>query len=574
MARIAVVALVVLFSLTQCLGEPTAVVQTTTGPVRGEVKQTAWHQIPYNKFTGIPYAEPPLGNLRFKPPVPIKPWSSVFEAVKEPDNCPQVDFFSGDYIGVEDCLFINVMSRNLGNSTKKPVMVWIYGGAFFAGYSNTSLYGPDFFLEEDVVFASFNYRLGAPGFLALEHPDAVGNAAMKDQLLALQWVRDNIAAFGGDPDQVTLFGESAGSVSVALHVLSEKSKGLYKRVIQQSGTPLCQWGFHTPSKAYQNARALAVNLGYNGATDEGIVDFLRGVPIEDMVRKTLQVDYGFLPFRPTIENTDIVKDGSAFLTDCPIEMYKAGKFNKVPTLMGFNNDEALFFLNYMVGNDTNRSQAIAQLMKNSMGISGIVDQVLGTVSGAMFDMIPDSMVKTLLDVMTNIMFKGPIDLTQRLLSTANPGNPLFYYMLSYQSQWNIHEMVGDTVNGTAHVDDIGYLFNVLPLNAPTDPSHPFNVFRKKMVTLWANFAKQGHPTPLYPQTKGPSFNVRWLDSKATGAQLEINEEAVMRPRMIDAMTESYLLGLKDRLPSETGCKTSTTSKTSTSSGGLLSLLLR
>ncbi|XP_076286493.1 juvenile hormone esterase-like [Lasioglossum baleicum] len=559
MVRVAVVALVVLLSLTQCLGEETEVVQTTTGPVKGIIKKTSWHDMRYNAFFGIRYAEPPVGDLRFKPPVPIKPWSAVLNADKETPVCPQVDFFTGNYMGVEDCLFINVMSRELGNSTLKPVMVWIYGGAFFAGYTNTSLYGPDFFLEQDVVYVSFNYRVGCLGFLALDHPDAVGNAALKDQVLALKWVQANIAAFGGDPNQVTIFGESAGATSVGLHVLSEQSKGLFKRVIQQSGTPLCQWGFHTPEKAYQNARALAVNLGYDGVGDADLLAFLRSVPIEKMVNMTLQVDYGFLPFRPTIENLDNIKDGSAFLTECPIELYKTGKFTKLPTLMGFNKDEGLFFLNYMVGKDGNHANAIASLLKNSMGTSGPVDLILGSMSGAVFSLAPGPLLKTILDVMNGIMFVAPIDLTQKYIAQANGDNPVYYYKLNYMSQWNIHELVGDSINGTAHVDDIGYLFNVQALNAPEDPEHPFNQFRKKLVTCWTNFAKHGNPTPPNSEGEGPTFGVPWLDSKATGAQFVINEQSAMQPRTLDSMTLSYQDGLKDRLPRETGCKASTSS---------------
>ncbi|XP_078043271.1 LOW QUALITY PROTEIN: acetylcholinesterase-like [Augochlora pura] len=575
-----------------CLGNQyprTEVVQTTTGPVRGIVKQTVWHNITYNAFLGIPYAVPPLGRLRFKSPVPIKPWTETYEANEQGAVCPQVDFFSGDYMGVEDCLTVNVLTRQVrlffdvfdsarktndkrrygqvgkGKSSQlKPVLLWIYGGAFFAGFSNVSLYGPDFFLEDDVVFASFNYRVGAPGFLALDHPDAQGNAAMKDQLLAMQWVQKNIAAFGGDPNQITLFGESAGATSVGLHMLSEKSKGLFKQVIMQSGTPLTQWGFHTPNKAYENARSLAVKLGYNGIDSDGLLKFLRRVPIKEMVTKTLQLDFGFLPFRPTIENPKISVDDSSFLTECPIQLLKSGRYTKVPIMMGRNKDESLFFLNFMVGKDEEHAQAIASLLRNAMGVNKIVDQVLGTMSGAVFDMMPDSLIKLYLDIGTATMFTAPIDLTQKILAKTNDGLPIYYYMLSHQAEWNIHSLVGDSVNGTAHVDDIGYLFNVEPLNAPTDPKHPFNVVRKKMVTLWTNFAKYGNPTPPKAKNDGPVFNVVWPDSTATGAQLEINEDAVVKDRIVDALTLTYEDGLEKRLGTETACDWSVEATTKSS----------
>lgn len=557
MARVADIAFVLLLSLIQCLGKQTEVVQTTVGPVKGVVKKTVWHNIPYNAFLGIPFAQPPLGKLRFKPPVPIKPWSAVFNADKEGASCPQLDIFSGEYIGAEDCLFINVMSRKLGHSAKKPVMVWIYGGAFFAGNSNTSLYGPDFFLEEDVVFVSFNYRLGAAGFLALGHPEAVGNAGMKDQVLALRWVQDNIAAFGGDPDQVTIFGESAGAVSVGLHTLSDQSKGLFKQVIMESGTPLCQWGFHSPNKANQNGRDLAWELGYTGDSDDNLVKFLQDAPIKEMVTTTGRVEFGVLPFRPTIENPDIVNDDSSFLTECPIDIYKSGNMKKAPTLMGFNKNEAVFFINFFVGKDGHQSQILSNILNNTMGISGIVDKALEAIETVTFDLTPEAITESSLNILNDIFMKAPIDLVQKYIAQNNGDEPLFYYMLSYQSKWNVHEMVGSSLNGTGHMDDIGYLFNVQALQAPTDPKHFFNVFRKKMVSMWTNFAKYGHPTPSNVPFNGPSFHVNWLDSKETGAQLEINEKAVMRNRMINLIAESYQAGLNIKLPIETGCNTLT-----------------
>ncbi|XP_033327890.2 juvenile hormone esterase [Megalopta genalis] len=556
MIRVAGITFLALWLLPQCLSEEytrTDVVQTTSGPVRGIVKETVWHSIKYNAFLGIPYAEPPIGNLRFKPPVPKKPWTDVYDAVEEGGTCPQLDFFNEGYIGVEDCLYLNVLTPQLVNgSNPKPVMFWIYGGAFFSGYSNISFYGPDFMLEQDVVFVSMNYRVGALGFLAMRHPNAQGNAGMKDQLLVLKWVRDNIAAFGGDPNEVTMFGESAGGGSVGLHVLSEKSKGLFKRVIQQSGTPLCQWAFHSPDKAFENGRNLASRLGYEGSTAEGIVNFLRGVDAEEMTMKTFLVDFGFLPFRPTVENADLAPDGSSFLTQCPIQKYKSGNFSKVPLLLGHNKNEALFFLDYMVGSG-NHQEAIANLVQTSMGISGIVDDMLGAFTGVVFNMLPDPLIQLVLNIFTSLMFTAPIDLTQQLIAKSNENNPIYYYMLSYESQWNVHNLVGDTLNGTSHVDDIAYLFNMQKIKAPTDLNHPFNVFRKKMVTLWTNFAKYGNPTPKN-ESDPVTFDVIWVDSTATGAQLEINEAAFMRKRTANTITQSYANGLSNRLPELTGCK--------------------
>lgn len=530
------------------------VVNTTTGLIQGVQNTTVWHKVPYTAFLGIRYAEPPLGRLRFKLPVPKKPWRNVYKAVKGDIVCPQMDFFSRDYMGVEDCLYLNVFTRQFGNGTQlKPVMVWIYGGAFFSGYSDPSFYGPDFFLEQDVVFVSFNYRVGVLGFLSLDHPDALGNAGLKDQLLALKWVQDNIAAFGGDPNQVTIFGESAGAASVGYHMLSEKSQGLFKQVILQSGSPLCQWAYHTHAKAYENARNLGGRLGYMGLTTVGLLNVLRRTPVETMIRKAQQVDLGVLPFRPTMENPIFAKE-DAFMTECPVSKYKSGNFSRVPILMGFNHDEALFFLNYYVGSP-NHATTMTTFISQQMDIGGITAEILGSLGAVIFNIIPDFLLEAVIRLMTNLLFVAPIDLTQTYFSKWNEGNPIFYYRLSYRSQYSVHSMEGETINGTAHMDDIGYLFNVLSLNAPTDPEHPFNIFRKKMVTLWANFAKYGHPTPTNVTSDGPEFGVNWLDSTNTGAQLDINEVATMKGRLIDGPTSAYKEGYASRLPGESGCYT-------------------
>ncbi|XP_076656080.1 juvenile hormone esterase-like [Halictus rubicundus] len=529
------------------------IVYTKSGPVRGLRNTTVWHSVPYVAFVGIPYAMPPLGRLRFKPPVPITPWRNVFDAVKVADACPQMDFFSKEYLGVEDCLYLNVFTREFGNGTQlKPVMVWIYGGAFFSGHSNPSFYGPDFFLEDDVVVVSFNYRLGILGFLSLDHPDAVGNAGLKDQLLVMKWVQDNIAAFGGDPDQVTVFGESAGAVSVGYHMISEKSEGLFKKVILQSGSPLCQWGYHTHAKAFENARNLAGRLGYKGLTTVGILNFLRQASAESMVKKAQQVDLGVLPFRPTMENPKFAKE-DAFLTECPVEKYKSGNFSRVPILLGYNHDEALFFLNYYVG-QPNHATTIGNFIDQQIDVDAITELILGSMGATIFNMMPDALLEVFVKLMTNILFIAPIDLTQTYFSEWNKGNPIFYYRLSYLSEYSVHSMEGETINGTAHMDDVGYLFNVLSLNAPTDHKHPFNVFRKKLVRLWTNFAKYGNPTPKNVTNDSAEFGVNWLDSTKTGVQLDINEVAVMKNRLIDGLTMAYKQGYATRLPGESGCR--------------------
>ncbi|XP_033328429.2 acetylcholinesterase isoform X1 [Megalopta genalis] len=576
------IAILLLASSRRCLAEDlprTDVVRTASGPVRGVIKETVWNSVEYSAFLGIPYAEPPLANLRFKPPVPISPWNEVLDAVEEGNACPQIDFFTARYTGNEDCLYLNVFtrhakvrrraaasifesSRNLRRRRKfrngtgpRPVMVWIYGGAYLAGYSNASFYGPDFFLEEDVVFVSFNYRIGALGFLSLDHPDALGNAGLKDQHLVLQWVQKNIAAFGGNPREVTIFGESAGAASVGFHILSERSIGLFHRSIGMSGTPLCQWAYHTPAEAYRSAAELAQLLGKAEITKSGLLELLRDVPADALVNQAMKLNLNdLLPFRPTIEDPAVATDDSAFMTECPIRKYLTGNFTQHPMMMGRTHDEALFFLDDYVGSPSDRAKTMSKWLGQVTNIDEILTDRISDAMAFNLDQTSPEFLEQILTMLTDVFFTAPIDLTQRIVSRWNSGYPIYYYRLSYTSTYSVHSLVGQTVKGTSHVDDIGDLFNVASLNAPTDPKHPFNIFRRKMVRLWTNFAKQGDPTPkVSSRRSGEEFDVIWTDSTESGMQLDIKEESVMRPRLVDYVAQTYEEALFARLPFQSAC---------------------
>lgn len=173
----------------------------------------------YFSFKGIPYAEPPVGALRFRNPVPHRGWSGVRDAAEHGEHCPHSGWFGLDAGGQEDCLFLNVYSSSLSGS--RPVMFWIHGGSFTGGSGDSWTYGPDHLVNDGVVVVTINYRLGAFGYLATGDSAAQGNWGMKDMIEALRWVRQNIAAFGGNPNQVTAFGESAGSVAVSYSKIIE-----------------------------------------------------------------------------------------------------------------------------------------------------------------------------------------------------------------------------------------------------------------------------------------------------------------------------------------------------------------
>jgi len=238
-------------------------------------------------FLGIPYAEAPVGKNRFRAPQRVKPWRHILATQTDPPMCIQKDVFFGSnqVMGSEDCLFLNVYTPEKTNRTEKlPVLVYFHGGAWIVGTS--SMHGPDYLLEHDVVLVTVNYRLGALGFLSTEDKNCPGNFAFKDQVLSLIWIQLNIDKFGGDPKSVTIFGESAGGASVNYHMMSPISKGLFHRAISQSGTLMNGWA-DTARPGLAKMRAIRLsNMMKCPITDTSfkeIIECLRKVPAEKLV---------------------------------------------------------------------------------------------------------------------------------------------------------------------------------------------------------------------------------------------------------------------------------------------------
>ncbi|XP_040357742.1 cholinesterase-like [Ixodes scapularis] len=213
------------------------VVETKLGQLKGGVQTVSGKTV--QVYFGIPYAKPPIDHLRFRRPLPSKPWSGTHDATEKKFSCPQQFYpllFDIETDLSEDCLYLNVWTPSTVRPTR-PVVVWIHGGAFAFGSSYQSWYnGSLLAVMHDLVVVTINYRLGMFGFLDAGVPDAPGNVGLLDQRLALQWVRENIHAFGGNPTSVTIFGESAGAYSVHAHIISPLSRGLFHRAFKMSGT--------------------------------------------------------------------------------------------------------------------------------------------------------------------------------------------------------------------------------------------------------------------------------------------------------------------------------------------------
>jgi para-nitrobenzyl esterase len=287
-------------------------------------------------FLGIPFGQAPVGGLRWKPPLASSAWSGTLDATRVAKHCPQPTL-AAQADASEDCLFLNVyVPKTLTESSApKPraVMVWIYGGANAIGASD--YYDPTPLVEaEDVVVVTFNYRIGALGFLAHPALDAEGHAAVNygvmDQQLALRWVQDHISAFGGDPQNVTIFGESAGGLNVTTHLVSPKSAGLFHKAIVQSGA--YQLDTPTLSASQTSGSAFATRLG---CTDQTAA-CLRSKTLAEVLAQQGSVNTASSAFnQSTIDGTILPESQRAALT--------AGRINRVPVMQGSTSHEGRVF---------------------------------------------------------------------------------------------------------------------------------------------------------------------------------------------------------------------------------------
>ncbi len=436
-------------------------------------------------FKGVPYAAPPVGALRWQPPQPVKPWTGVRSAREFAPRAMQVplwpDMIFHDAGPSEDCLYLNVWVPAEAGDAPLPVMFWIHGGGFVAGGSSEPRQEGSALAQEGVVVVSLNYRMGVFGFMA--HPElvaesptgAAGNYGLLDMVAALEWVRDNISAFGGDPSKVTIFGESAGSMAVSALMASPEATGLFHRAIGQSGSALGR-GLTGLEESAAAGRAFGEKIGAPTLAE------LRALPADQLVQLWAQAD--MWSFRPNLDGL--------FFTTHPLQVFARGEQAPVPLLAGWNLDEG------GPGALTGRAEPnLANFRLAAHERFGIfAPRFLEAYSAsndaeaarAAADYGGDRFIAT-----------GTWKWIEEHRRTS--GQPVYRYLFDHLVPLNRDLAQPGDQPRAAHSWDIEYVFNVLDSkNAPwTDADH---ALADRMAAYWANFARAGDPNgdglPAWP----------------------------------------------------------------------------
>jgi para-nitrobenzyl esterase len=451
-------------------------------------------------FLGIPYAAPPVGDLRWKEPQPAVAWQGVRDGSHYGHRCVQFGGFPDmrfqDDGPSEDCLTLNIWTPAKVKAGKLPVMVWVHGGGFVGGGSSEPRHDGRSLAHHGVVIVTLNYRLGMLGFLthpelAMESPHHTsGNYGLMDQAAAIAWVKANIAGFGGDPKNITVFGESAGSFSVSMLMASPLSKDNLAKAIGESGAAFNNrtLPFETAAeREVKDAAAVKKALG----TDDLVA--LRAIPAEKLAaEKTFDKDVSFPP--------DI--DGYV-VPDTLAKLYAAGKQAHIPLLAGWNADEVRGFIT------NGKTKTTVQSFK------AMADQTFGADAPAFLKVYPgDTDAEAERSAGDFVSDRFLVYSTWRWLDqqVATGNAPVYRYRLDLVPPPDKFHPAG---SGAFHSDDIEYVFGALDARLGAAWRSEDRALSEEIQTYWTNFARTGDPNgkglPKWPKYKPTAWNVMYLD---------------------------------------------------------------
>jgi para-nitrobenzyl esterase len=483
-------------------------VKTASGVVEGKEDGAV------RVFLGIPYAAPPVGDLRWKPPVAAAKWTGVRKATDFGPHCMQGKVFGDmnfrDSGGSEDCLSLNVWVPAKPSAAKLPVMVWIYGGGFVAGTTSEARQDGTPLAQQGVIVVSMNYRLGVFGFLV--HPElakesgrnAAGNYGLLDQLAALQWVHENIAAFGGDAGNVTIFGESAGSFSVSAQMASPLAKGLFQKAIGESGAAFFSGGLSFEPllvREGKDVKSVSSKLGVSTLAE------LRAVPAEKLLEVFGKPGPDGFAFGPDVDGY--------FLPEPVPAIFAAGKQNDVPLLAGWNHDEGSFEIAFSPQKPTADSlKAGAQKEFGEKAAEALKLYPIDTdehVQRSALDFAGDQFIA--------------FSTWAWMESQSKTGKqPIYRYRFDLGPP---ADPKGPQL-GAFHSAEIEYVFGQLDSKAGVAWRADDRQLSEAMQKYWANFARSGDPNgaglPKWPvYSAGEGWPVMFLDAKSGAHKDELRE---------------------------------------------------
>lgn len=385
-------------------------------------------------------------------------------------------------MGSLDCLHLNIyVPKSATSQNRVPALVWIHGGGFSFGFSGRYLYGPKFLVKNDIILVTINYRLGPYGFMCLGTPEVPGNQGLKDQLLALRWINDNIESFGGDVNKITIMGESAGGMSVDLHVYSAQET-LFRSIIMESGTAFLP-GLLTEPKPELSLK-LSEKLGFITDDVSQALTFLSSIDPHLIIAAASTLDR----FLPCIENQ--FDNTESFITDHPVNM-EIPKARNMPILIGFNDNE-------MIGNYANQDSEFyemqngifAERLKSDFNFNDDILSEMEIFVRHFYigdEKITEELKFILADIHSDFSYNHP---TGRSVVNyiKNRASNIYHYVFSYNGGRNFVKRKNNvTIGGAAHADEIGYLFDISFWHEK--PALQDQLILDRMTTMWANFVK-------------------------------------------------------------------------------------
>jgi para-nitrobenzyl esterase len=505
------VLLLTTFALNSFASSDTPMIKIETGSLQGAIKYNM------NVFKGIPYAAPPVGDLRWRPPQPVASWRGSRDASKFGDSCPQMyvkNLSAGlDLPGNEDCLKLNVFTpRKSGKNL--PVMVWIHGGALQTDGAKDPLYVPINLVKNDVIVVTFDYRLGSLGFFANKElieeakikGEPVGNYGTMDQIAVLKWVKRNIAAFGGDPNNVTIFGESAGARSVTWLMVSDAARGFFHRAIAESAQQSPIRGLS--EKRLGLAPATEIADKYMATLGVKSLKELRSLPIQKLVFTADNLKEG--------EFASSMIDGNIIKGD-PIPLFASGQQAKVPFMIGTNSWDASLFVFNQPPMDV-LAKAYGEDPKILAKLYGSINDQCAVSADLMGDMLFRASTKFLADSMNGVApgYAYYFDYLTKNIRSAYPGVPhafeISYVFGSYGLIPQATKAMDASANRCSLIETATaenrkgiWPMYFYPSTNKIDPQDI--AISEKMSASWAQFAKTGNPN-VDGQANWPTYNLK------------------------------------------------------------------